>query len=146
MTSLISLAPRYRLDDESPWLVGIDPARYYWITVNGDADGANTVALPGLMVSSMSEFKQTIHKFRALQPKQYMQVTRTASSCTIHCISPNCYAVEVDREAIPVWHLFDQETLESLLMTAHPDWQCAERDVDLGRQMLRRSLQKSLVA
>jgi hypothetical protein len=143
MTPSISLAPRYRLDDELPWLVGIDPARYYWITVNGDVD--TPVALPGLTVSSLSEFKQTIRKFRSLQPQQQMQLLRTANSCTIHCISLNCYAVEIDG-TIPVWHLFDQETLESLLMSAHPDWQCAERDIDLGRQMLMRSLEQSLVA
>lgn len=143
MTLSISLAPRYRLDDESPWLLGIDPARHYWITVNSDVD--TPVALPGLMVSSLSEFKQTIRKFRALQPQQQMQVFRTTNSLTIYCISANCYAVEVDN-SIPVWHLFDQETLESLLMSAHPDWQCAERDIDLGRQMLMRSLSQSLVA
>ncbi|MES1021516.1 hypothetical protein ABN584_01280 [Gloeocapsa sp. BRSZ] len=145
MTPSLSLAPRYRLDDESPWLLGIDPARHYWITVNGDGE-TSAIAIPGLIVSSLSEFKQTIRQFRALQPQQQMQITRTASSFTIHCISSNCYAVEVDGEAISVWHLFDQESLESLLMTAHPDWQCAERDVDLGRQMLMRSLAQSLVA
>jgi hypothetical protein len=36
MFSELSLAPRYRLDDDSPWLKGIDPLRRYWICVNGD--------------------------------------------------------------------------------------------------------------
>jgi hypothetical protein len=36
MTELFTLSPRYRLDDELPWLEGIDPSRHYWIRVNGE--------------------------------------------------------------------------------------------------------------
>ena len=144
MTQLFCLSPRYRLDDESPWLEGIDPARYYWIAVNGDA--ANAVGIPGLMVSSLRELKQVIHQFRGLQPGEQMTLVRTANTCTIHCVSPNCYGVEAEMNQSQVWHLFDQETLESLLMTAHPDWQSSSKDVELGRKMVARSFQQSLVA
>jgi hypothetical protein len=144
MTQLFILSPRYRLDDESPWLEGIDPARHYWIAVNGDA--GVKVAIPGLIVSSLDEWKQTIRQFRSLQPGECMDLVRIASSCTIHCISSNGYAIEADVAGATVWHLFDQETMESLLRTSHPDWQCAPQDVDLGRQMLARSWQTAAVA
>ena len=138
MEALFCLSPRYRLDDESPWLQGIDPSRHYWIAVNGDSNVI--IAIPGLVVSSMSELKQAIRQFRSLQPGEQMTVNRIASDCTIHCISPNCYAVEAEINYAPIWHLFDQETFDSLLMTAHPEWQCAPSDIDLGRKLLMRSL------
>ncbi|MBD0343768.1 MAG: hypothetical protein ICV63_02800 [Coleofasciculus sp. Co-bin14] len=144
MTQPFILSPRYRLDDESPWLEGIDPARHYWIAVNGNADVK--VAIPGLSVSSLKEWKQAIRQFRSLQPGEQMELVRIASSCTIHCISFNCYAIATEVVGAAVWHLFDQETLDSLLMTAHPDWQCAPKDIDLGRQLLARSLEKVSVA
>lgn len=144
MTQLFTLSPRYRLDDESPWLEGIDPARHYWIAVNGNA--SVTVTIPGLVVSSLKEWKQSIRQFRSLQPSEQMKLVRIVRSCTIHCISSNCYAIEAEVGGAPVWHLFDQETLESLLMTSHPDWQCAPKDVDLGRQLLTRSWQQVAVA
>lgn len=140
MTPIFVLAPRYRLDDESPWLDGIDPARYYWIAVNGDA--GMRVAIPGLTVSSLEEWKQHIRRFRSLQSGEQMKLVRIATSCTIRCISDNCYAIEGEVAGAKVWHLFDQETLYSLLMTSHPDWQCAPKDIDLGRQILARSLEK----
>jgi hypothetical protein len=68
-----------------------------------------------------------------------MELSRVASTCTIHCISQNCYAIATEIAGAPIWHLFDQETLESLLMTGHPDWKCSPKDVDLGRRMLARS-------
>ncbi len=144
MTQPFILSPRYRLDDESPWLEGIDPARHYWIAVNGNADVK--VAIPGLSVSSLKEWKQAIRQFRSLQPGEQMELVRIASSCTIHCISFNCYAIATEVAGAAVWHLFDQETLDSLLMSAHPDWQCAPKDIDLGRQLLVRSLEKVSVA
>jgi hypothetical protein len=64
----------------------------------------------------------------------------------IRCISPNCYALESRINDAPVWHLFDQETLDSLLMTAHPDWQCAPSDVELGRNLLLRSFSQATAA
>ncbi len=143
MTQPFILSPRYRLDDESPWLEGIDPARHYWSAVNGDA--GVKVAIPGLTVSSLKEWKQNIRQFRSLQAGEQMEIVRIATSCTIYCISDNCYAIESEVAGATVWHLFDQETLESLLMTSHPDWQCAPKDVDLGRQMLTRALQQVTV-
>lgn len=135
------LSPRYRLDDELPWLEGIDPSRHYWIKVNGD--GNLTVAIPGLLVSSLDEIKQAMKQFRSLQPGEQMILERVASTCKIYCISPNCYAIETEIDNARVWHLFDQETLESLLTSAHPDWQCAPSDIDLGRKLLLRSLQQA---
>lgn len=144
MTQRFILSPRYRLDDESPWLEGIDPARYYWIAVNGDV--GIKVAIAGLTVSSVGEWKQNMRKLRSLQPGERMELIRVTSSCTIYCISSNCYAIEAQVAGALVWHLFDQETLDSLLMTSHPDWQCAPKDVDLGRQLLARSWEKVAVA
>ncbi|MBE9051077.1 hypothetical protein IQ243_11740 [Nostocales cyanobacterium LEGE 11386] len=140
MKALFCLSPRYRLDDESPWLEGIDPSRHYWIAVNGDRN--ITVAVPGLVVDSMSELKQAIRQFRSLQPGEQMTLNRIARACIIHCVSSNCYAVADQINDAPVWHLFDQETLDSLLMTAHPEWQCAPSDIELGRRLLLRSLQE----
>ncbi len=141
MKASFCLSPRYRLDDESPWLEGIDPSRHYWIKVNGES--SLIVAIPGLLVSSMDEIKQAMKQFRSLQPGEQMTLERVASSCIIHCISSNCYAIEIEVDNAPVWHLFDQETLDSLLMTAHPDWQCAPSGIELGRRLLVRSLQQA---
>jgi hypothetical protein len=140
MEAFFCLSPRYRLDDELSWLEGIDPSRHYWIRVNGDKN--LTVALPGLLVSSKKELKPIMERFRSLQPQEQMKLSRIADFCTIYCISHNCYAVEAKINGAPVWHLFDRETLDSLLMTAHPDWQCAPKDIDLGRRLLLRSLEK----
>lgn len=137
MQPLFPLAPRYRLDDDSVWLEGIDPSRHYWIRVNGD--GEAIAVLPGLAASSIDAFKRVMRQFRALQPGEQMTIQRTASTCQIHCISQNCYAIEGLENGAPVWHLFDQETLDSLLMTSHPDWQCAPQDMELGRRLLMRS-------
>ena len=139
MSQFFVLAPRYRLDDELPWLEGIDPSRHYWIAVNGQA--SLTIAIPGLNAACPSEWKQTLRQFRALQPGEQMILWRVANSCSIHCISENCYAIASSIQNAPVWHLFDRETLESLLITGHPDWQCSPKDIDLGRQMLMRSFQ-----
>ncbi|HEY9850366.1 MAG TPA: hypothetical protein V6D28_12950 [Leptolyngbyaceae cyanobacterium] len=141
MSQLFVLSPRYRLDDESLWLLGIDPARNYWISVNGETD--LSVAIPGLTVSCLSEWKQKIRQFHLLMPGGQIDLVRAASSCQIHCISENCYAIASEIQDAPVWHLFDRETLESLLRTSHPDWQCSPKDIDLGRQMLMRVLKNS---
>jgi hypothetical protein len=138
MEALFCLSPRYRLDDESPWLEGIDPSRHYWIAVNGEKN--LTLALPGFLEPSLDQFKKVMGQFRSLQPGETMNMTRVSSSCLVHCISPNCYAIEASINEAPVWHLFDQETLYSLLMTAHPDWQCAPSGIELGRKLLFRSL------
>ncbi len=136
--TLFALSPRYRLDDELPWLEGIDPSRHYWISVNGDSK--TQVAIPGLTVDGLSEFKQAICQFRSLKPTEQMKLMRIASDCTIHCVTSNCYAIEAEVNQATVWHLFDRETLESLLMSAHPDWRCANKDIELGRNLLTRSL------
>jgi hypothetical protein len=142
MQPLFPLAPRYRLDDEQPWLEGIDPARNYWIRINGEE--AQTVVIPGLLASSFAEFRTVIQQFRSLQPGAQMKLGRGATTVLLHCISNNCYAVEVQGAA--VWHLFDEETLDSLLMTAHPDWICSEKGIELGRRMLLNSLAHTLAA
>jgi hypothetical protein len=92
------------------------------------------------MVSSASEFKQAILYWRSLQPGDQMTIERAAGSCILYCISENCYAIEDQNAPIKVWHLFDQETIESLLMTSHPDWKCSAKDLELGRELLTRSL------
>ncbi|PSP18857.1 MAG: hypothetical protein BRC58_02490 [Cyanobacteria bacterium QS_8_64_29] len=134
MADLLVLAPRYRLDDEGPWLQGIDPARYYWIEANGDPTFAT--AIPGLHATSLAEWRQTVRAFRALAPQQQLTLERAAERCTLHCIAPNCYAIETTLAGALVWHLFDRETLESLLMAGHPDWQPSQRDCELGRRQL----------
>lgn len=144
MMPLFPLAPRYRLDDELPWLEGIDPSRHYWLMVNGEA--ALTIAIPGLAVTSPAEFKAEILRFRALQPGEEMKIQRAASICSIICVSQNCYAIAAEVAGAPVWHLFDHETLESLLRTSHPDWQCAAKDMELGRRMLLRSWETAIAA
>ena len=136
------LSPRYRLDDESPWLEGIDPSRNYWLHINGDKNC--TVAIPGVGVGTIGEWKQNIRNLRSLQPGETMAVERVVGAVVIHGVGSNCYAIAGEVAGAAVWHLFDQETIESLLMTSHPDWICATKDLDLGRRMLAKSL--SLVA
>lgn len=131
------LSPRYALDD-SDWLEGIDPSRRYWLHVNGDR--CQTVQIPGLVVSSLEELKDAIKRFRSLEPAESLKVERIAESCKIHRVSSNGYAIEGRVEGALAWHLFDRETLESLLMSAHPDWIPSEKDIELGRQILLRSL------
>jgi hypothetical protein len=140
MQSGFSLSPRYHLDDESPWLIGIDPVRRYWLKVNGD-DTVTTV-IPGLVAPSLDRFKAAILKFRDMVPGEQINLATFASEpLTIHCITHNVYAVEQSLEGALTWHLFEQEALEQMLMTAHPDWQCARKDLDLGRQLLMQSWQ-----
>lgn len=144
MTHALTLSPRYRLDDELPWLEGIDPVRHYWIAVNGDAE--TIIPIPGLVISSLAQLKETIQKFRALQNGEEMTFSRVASNCVIYCIGENCYAIEGTVQGALVWHLFDQETLESLMMTAHPHWQCAPQDLELVRRLLNLAWQQTVVA
>jgi hypothetical protein len=135
MFSELSRAPRYRLDDESPWLKGIDPLRRYWIYVNGDRRAVR--ALPGLSAQSPEAFKQAICSFQQLTIGQELTLPAGLSDClTIYCIALNGYAIADRTAAAEVWHLFDQESLESLLLTAHPDWQCAPEHLNLGRSLL----------
>lgn len=144
MFSELSLAPRYCLDDESPWLRGIDPLRRYWICVNGDPRSLRV--LPGLATQSEEAFKQAIYSFRSLGIGQELTLPAGMSDgpqgpvsdhrLTIYCVAQNCYAIADRSTGAEVWHLFDTESLESLLLTAHPDWQCAPQHLNLGRSLL----------
>jgi hypothetical protein len=135
MSSELSLAPRYRLDDESPWLQGIDPLRRYWICTNGDSRSVRI--LSGLVTQSPEAFKQAIGRFRGLTTGHRLTLpTELGDRLTIHCVAANCYAIADTSTQAEVWHLFDAETLESLLLTAHPDWQCAPNHLNLGRSLL----------
>lgn len=133
-----TLACRYRLDDESPWLLGIDPLRRYWLAVNGDPD--TTVALQGLSVNSMEDFQMVLLAFRDLTSGDELEIAGPTGAVTIHCVSDNCFAMSDRIDGAEVWHLFDHETLESLLLTAHPDWRCAPRDLELGRKLIQSAL------
>ncbi len=77
-----------------------------------------------------------------------MEIDREIESimgiATIHCISSNCYAVEITNAH--VWHLFDQETLETLLKSSHPDWQPSQKDLEIGRKILRSSFEQPVYA
>lgn len=141
---LFPLAPRYRLDDELPWLEGVDPSRHYWLKVNGDE--ALTIVIPGLAVASIEAFKTEVLRFRALQPGEEMEIRRAANHCSVICVSQNCYAIATEIAGAPVWHLFDQESLESLLRTGHPDWKCSAKDMELGRRRLMQSWSVSAAA
>jgi hypothetical protein len=135
MFSELSLTPRYRLDDESPWLRGIDPLRRYWICVNGDQSELRL--LPGLASQSKEAFRQSILSFRELGIGQELTLpTGFGGRLTLYCVAENCYAIADDSTGAEVWHLFDRESLESLLLTAHPDWQCAPEHLNLGRSLL----------
>ncbi|MGK7909561.1 MAG: hypothetical protein AB4040_20315 [Synechococcus sp.] len=135
MQSQLSLSPRYTLDDEQPWLVGIDPVRRYWIKVNGNSSFPLTV--PGLMVSSQQEFKSAILSFRSLKVGGALALpTFTSTPLAIHHLAENLYAIVHPVDEAPAWHLFDRETIEAFLMAAHPDWQCAPQDIALGRDLI----------
>ena len=138
-----SLTPRYCLIDAEPWLVGIDPIRRYWLNVNGSEQ--HLVNIPGLTSGDFDVLRTAIQAFRHLEPQQSMAVPTFLpdADMTIHCIKPNLYAIEgqADGEA---WHLFDAEAIEAFLMTAHPDWQCAPKDIALGQSQLNASWQMAM--
>ena len=137
-----TVIPRYQLDDQLPWLEGVDPLRNYWIAVNSDR--AFTVTLTGLKADSWDEFKQFMRRFRSLQPGESIKLGNSDEE--VICVSPNCYAYASDVDNAPVWHLFDEESIDSLLMTAHPDWQCSQKDLLLGRSQLEASWQTTVAA
>jgi hypothetical protein len=144
MTTGLTPAPRYRLDDESFWLMGIDPMRRYWVAVNGCE--ATTLALGGLHTSSMEELSQALLDFRRLKAGETVDLPSFGGELQIHCIDQDCYAIAQDDPGAAVWHLFDRETLEALLITAHPDWMCSSADLELGRKLLNLSCQKVFAA
>ncbi|MGK7944897.1 MAG: hypothetical protein AB4058_10560 [Microcystaceae cyanobacterium] len=137
MSHSFILAPRYRLDDESSWLEGVDPCQYYWIWVNGDPQVS--VVIPGLCVSNKQELKTVIKQMRSLQSGEMMRIQRAADSFVLHCVGDNCYGIEGQVQGALVWHLFDQEALESLLMTSHPDWLPSTQGMELGRKRLNQA-------
>lgn len=137
-----TVIPRYQLDDQLPWLEGVDPLRNYWIAVNSDR--AWVVSLTGLNPNSWEEFKQFMRRFRSLQPGESIKLENSDEE--IICVSPNCYAYASEVNNAPVWHLFDEESLDSLLMTAHPDWQCSQKDLLLGRSQLETAWQTTVAA
>ena len=145
MFPTLSLSPRYTLDDESPWLVGIDPVRRYWIQVNG-ADSLK-IAIPGLIVSSIEEFKNAVLGFRQLEEGEQLTLSTFGDEdLTIQCVAANLYAIAYPINEAEAWHLFDRETVEAFLLTAHPDWQCSPKDVALGRDLLLQSWHQPAVA
>lgn len=135
--------PRYCLIDESPWLEGIDPICQYWIAVNGQP--SLLTAVPGAIASSLDGFQAIIETFRGLQPGERLLLERTFEPCVIRCVGPDCYAIETTLAGAPVWHLFDHETLDILLLTCHPDWECSPHDINLSRAALRRSWTQSIL-
>ena len=141
MSDSFPLSPRYRLDDGDSWLVGIDPLRRYWLAANGNE--ATPVVIPGLSANSFEAFRDSVLAFRSLRSGDTVQLpTAIGVSLTIRCVSRNCFLVDGDVNGFAASHLFDQESLESLLMTAHPAWQCAPHHEELGRQMLSLSWDK----
>ncbi|MGK7931483.1 MAG: hypothetical protein AB4041_08615 [Microcystaceae cyanobacterium] len=137
MSQSFILAPRYRLDDESPWLEGVDPCQYYWIWVNGDPQ--LQVVISGLRASSVQELKTVIKQVQSLQAGEIMRIQRTKEDFILHCVGDNCYAIEGHIQGALIWHLFDKEALESLLMTSHPDWLPSPKGIELGRNRLKQS-------
>ena len=145
MQSTLPLAPRYTLDDESPWLVGIDPVRRYWVKVNGAGDCA--IAIPGLSTVSFEILKEAIRSFRTLTVGATLTLpTYTTERLTIHRLANNLYAIPYPIHGASAWHLFDRETVESFLLTAHPDWQCAPQDIALGRDAVMQSWKQPSIA
>jgi hypothetical protein len=132
--------PRYTLANETLWLVGIDPVRRYWVKVNGNP--ALTIAIPGLVVSSGEALRPLFLAFRTLRIGDTIALpTFTRTALKIHCLADNLYAIAYPIDNAPTWHLFDRETIETFLLSAHPDWHCAPQDLELGRDLILRSWQ-----
>ncbi len=145
MQSALSLAPRYTLDDESIWLIGIDPVRRYWINVG--CETAITITIPGLLTPSFEILKEAIQSFRSLPIGSTLTLpTFTRKRLTIHHLTNNLYAIPHPVNGSPAWHLFDRETVEAFLLTAHSDWQCASQDIALGRDLIAQSWEQPSAA
>ena len=140
----LSLVPRYRLDDDSSWLLAIDPVRRYWIAANGDERLSTEIA--GLLTSDKQTFREVILQFRALTSGETLNLPTYREETQIYCVATNCYAVVGEVAGAEVWHIFDRESLESLLMTAHSDWIPNPQDLERSRQLLSKSWEQSLVA
>ena len=138
------LTPRYNLDDNSSWLLSIDPLRRYWIAVNGDEN--YSLRINGLLTSQTEIFRDTVLQFRALTPGETLKVPSFDEPTEIYCVSSNSYAIAGQFMGAEVWHLFDRETMESLLMTAQSDWIPSPKDIAKSRNLLSKSWEKSLLA
>lgn len=137
-----STTPRYCLIDAEPWLVGIDPLRRYWLKVNG-LDSLK-VNVPGLQCDDIEILRDIFQAFRSLAPGRSIELPTALPSekLTIHCVSTNLYAIPGEVKGAEIWHLFDEESIEAFLRTAHPDWKCAPQDLALGQALLAMSWQK----
>lgn len=145
MSNLFPLSPRYRLDDEDTWLIGIDPIRRYWLAVNGD-ETLQTV-IPGLDSEDLAAFRNAVLSFRDMGAGDSIQFpTKVGLPLTVNCVAKNCFLLEGDVNGHPACHLLDCESLESLLMTAHPDWVCAPQHKALGSKLLSLSWDQPAVS
>lgn len=145
MQFALSLTPRYTLDDESTWLIGIDPVRRYWIKVDDEA--AITITIPGLLTPSFEALKEVVQSFRSLPVGAMLTLpTFTSERLTIHHLTDNLYAIPHPVNGALAWHLFDRETIEAFLLTAHSDWQCAPQDLALGRDLITQGFKQPSVA
>jgi hypothetical protein len=138
-----SLTPRYRLED-SDWLQGIDPVKHYWIAINGDSN--YTAAIAGLEITSSEGLRQLLWQLRRMRSGEQIQVNYRLRSLSVYCVNPTCFALQASFRGAPVWHLFDPATLENLLKTSHPEWQCTQSDIELGRNLLKSCWEQGLVA
>jgi hypothetical protein len=155
MVPALSLSPCYRLADQQNWLNWLDP-HHSWIKVNGCAE--LKVRLPGLAAASVEEFRSVLRQFRALQPGSELQLIRSASVTTIYCVSDSCYAVFGQVNAapigaidspigeVPILHLFDPETLESLLHASCPDSSGRPQTSDGAHCWLSQSWERAIAA
>ncbi|MEO1093944.1 MAG: hypothetical protein AAFX01_03470 [Cyanobacteria bacterium J06638_28] len=135
MSNPFPLAPRYRLDDEDTWLIGIDPIRRYWLAINGDE--TLQAVISGLDSEDFAAFREAVFSFREMHSGDSVQLpTRAGSPLIVKCVAKNCFLLEGEVNGYAACHLFDHESLESLLMTAHPDWVCAPQHKALGSKLL----------
>lgn len=141
MSDRFPLVPRYQLDDAQGWLVGIDPLRRYWLLVNGDE--AKPIILPGLSTDDFDQFKKAIFAFRKMVVGDVLELPTAAAPLLITCVSKNCFVIDFEVDGYLATHLFDQASLEALLMTAHPDWQCSRQRCELGQQRLTLAQEQS---
>ncbi len=145
MQFALSLTPRYTLDDASPWLLGIDPVRRYWINVNSEE--STKITIPGLLIPSLETLKEAIQSFRTLPVGATLTLpTFTRERLTIHHPMENIYAIPHPVNGVGAWHIFDRETVEAFLLTAHPEWQCAPQDLALGRDLITQAWEQSNIA
>lgn len=142
MQPALSLTPRYTLDDKASWLLGIDPVRRYWIYVNGQQSTPVTIA--GLLIPSPETLQEAIQSFHSLAVGATLTLpTFTRERLAIHHPVENLYAIPGPVEGGNTWHIFDRETIEAFLLSAHPHWKCAPEDLALGRALIEQAWEQS---